>query len=462
MTAQPVFGFLAATSGSFEGAIIRDMRLANALHRRGYRVVVYWMVQQNRTLVDAGIRQRVLCRALRYARRRPTFVGEVAGTLFDLLPSERRVAILQTKQGLARRLARNLTAVVCDGGAGDPRLVRRLERFMRRDGVTHLLPTFAFACPFALSAKRRGRHRFDYVVTFQAEELFATYAAELGRHDEYCLRLREVIAHSPWKAIAVSGDYIRRLADEMGVDPATVVAIPPGIEVPDAGSPVERPDFEVVRRALPRLRGDVPIVTFVGRNDTEKGIDLLLYAARILRARGVEFQLVIAGNTTFGPVFRTACEQLAAQLRLDVHWHGRIFPATRDALYAHSRCVVYPSVHREPFGMVATEALAQGTPVLVPDHGGLPEAVQADDRTAGLTFHVWDSGHLARQLERLLRDEVLHRRLASNARWVAERFSVERLADRMLGHLGVALQASGRDAGAPGTEPGMAATTRVG
>jgi glycosyltransferase involved in cell wall biosynthesis len=451
---DPVFAFLAATSGSYEGAIIRDMRLANEFHRRGHSVVVYWMVQQNRTLVAPGIRQRVLCRALRYGRRRPGILGEFAGALFDLVPAERRVAILQTRPGLARRIARNLSGVVCDGGRGDPRLVRRLERFMQRDGVTHLVPTFAFTCPFALAVKRRKRHAFDYLVTFQGEELFEAYAAELGRREDYCRQLREVVDHSPWKAIAVSRDYIDRLRDEMGIDADRMVAIPPGIEVPAPANGRARPDFEVLRRAIPGLRPDVPIVAYVGRNDAEKGIDLLLYAARILRTRRLQFQLVIAGNTTFGPVYRSACEQIAAQLRLDVHWQGRIAPDVREALYAHSHCIVYPPVHREPFGMVAPEALVHGTPVLVPNHGGMPDAIGADGRAAGLTFEVWDSGSLAHQLERLLLDEVLHRRLAANAQCVAEHFSVERLADRVLAHLGTAPCRAERQ---PRDEPGTLA-----
>jgi glycosyltransferase involved in cell wall biosynthesis len=431
----PVFGFLAVTSGSFEGAVIRDMRLANELHRRGYPVVVYWMVQQNASLVEPGIPQRVLARAMRYATRRPTGLGELTGALFDLLPVERRIALLQQQPGVARHLARNLINVVCDGGSGDPRLVARLARYIERDGVTHLLPTFAFACPFALAAKRASAQPFDYLVTFQGEELFVGYAQELGREEDYFARLREVVEASPWKAIAVSQDYARRLHEEMRIDPDTLVAIPPGIDV--MRRRVCRPSFETLGETFPRLRPDVPIVSFVGRNDSEKGIDLLLYAARMVQAGGRRFQLVVAGGTTFGSAYREACEQLADHLRLDVHWQGRITEPVRDALYAHSRCVVYPPVHREPFGMVAVEALSHGTPVIVPDYGGLAEAIRANGSRAGLTFRVWDSRDLAEQLERMLADDAVHADLARNATRVAQAASVERLADRVLAHLDV-------------------------
>jgi glycosyltransferase involved in cell wall biosynthesis len=438
MRTEPTFGFLAVTSGSFEGAIIRDMRLANELHRRGFRVVVYWMVQQNDGLLAPGIPQRVLARAMRYATRRPTALGEVAGALFDLLPADTRVRWLQAQPRLARYFARNLISVVCDGGATDPRLVSRLARFVARDGVTHLVPTFAFACPFALAAKRICQQPFEYLVTFQGEELFVGYARALGREREYFARLREAVAGSPWKAIAVSADYARRLHDEMQIDLGSLVAIPPGIDVRRRHR-APRPTFATLHESFPRLRPDRPIVSFVGRNDSEKGIDLLLYAARMIQAAGRELQLVVAGGTTFGPAYREACEQVAEHLRLDVHWQGRISETVREAIYAHSRCVVYPPVHREPFGMVAVEALSHGTPVLVPDHGGLTEAIKTQDgRTAGLTFRVWDTSDLAAQLNRLLTDDALHAKLARNAPLVAATFDVGCTVDRLLAHVGLA------------------------
>src|SRR5436305_12264000 len=82
---QPVFAFLAFTSGSYEGAIIRDMRLANDLHRRGFRVHVYWLMEQNPELVDKGIPQSVLARGLRYQFRKPSILADTAGTALNIL-----------------------------------------------------------------------------------------------------------------------------------------------------------------------------------------------------------------------------------------------------------------------------------------------------------------------------------------------------------------------------------------
>jgi glycosyltransferase involved in cell wall biosynthesis len=96
---------------------------------------------------------------------------------------------------------------------------------------------------------------------------------------------------------------------------------------------------------------------------------------------------------------------------------------------------VYPSIHREPFGLVAAEAMSHGTPVVVPDQGGITEVVEVEGRRGGLTFKSWDSGDLADQLARLLSDEGLYQELRQNARGVAEYFSVDRLVERVLHHL---------------------------
>src|SRR5580700_8066694 len=272
---RPVFAFLAFTSGSYEGAIIRDMRLANELQRRGFAVVVYWMMETNRELVSRGIRQRVLCRNTRYQFSSPNRVLDGAGKILGMYPAQRRRRFAQQHPDYVDRLMCNFVRTVCDG---DPGLEKRLEKFLARDGVTHVLPTFAMTCPFVQAIKERGEHSFDYLATFQGEEIFANFAEQIGRLEDYYARLRKTVDGSRWRAVAVSNDYIGRLRDEMGIDASKLTAIYPGIELPAADAP--RPEFETLLSKLPGLRADVPIVTYFGRQDSEKGIDLLLYAVK--------------------------------------------------------------------------------------------------------------------------------------------------------------------------------------
>jgi glycosyltransferase involved in cell wall biosynthesis len=88
--------------------------------------------------------------------------------------------------------------------------------------------------------------------------------------------------------------------------------------------------------------------------------------------------------------------------------------------------------------MVAAETMSYGTPVIVPDHGGVTESIRIGDCAGGLTFRAWDTHDLADQMERMLTDDSLYSNLAANTRKIAETFSVERMTDQVLAHLGLA------------------------
>ncbi|MDP9172299.1 MAG: glycosyltransferase family 4 protein [Planctomycetota bacterium] len=433
---SPVFGFLAFTSGSYEGAIVRDMRLANVLHRRGFKVHIYWLMETNSELVDKEIPQHTLARFIRYWRRKPSGLLDTLGGALNIFNATRRRRFAQQHPAFVPTLLRNFARSMCDI-SDDPGIVSKLENFMMRDGVTHLLPTFTMTCPIALAVKERGRHTFEYLPTFQGEEIFSNYAQDIGRLDDFHAQLRRCVAASPWPAVAVSDDYAVRLQEEIALKPEQLVTIYPGIELPTEQT---KPSFDVLTERFPGLNPKIPIVSYFGRQDTEKGLDLLLYSVRLLRDRGVPFQLLISGGSSFGWAYQEICRQIADHLRLQIFWKRRVTHEVRTAIYAYSRCIVYPSIHREPFGMVAAETMSHGTPVIVPNLGGITEAIRANGKIGGLMFNVWDTRDLADQIQRILTDDVLYSSLASNTREIARTFSAEVMADRVLAHLGLPLK----------------------
>lgn len=435
MNNDTTFAFVTIGSGSYLGSTVRDLTLANHLHRRGYKVVLYWMMECNPELVDSGIRQRMLCYGTRYQFRRPSeFLDRIIGRLLFLLPLKVRIKVTQDLlPGFVDLLLKNLICSLNDRPDGDRRLTQRLLHFMQDDKVDCLMMSFASISPLALDAKKTGKHDFDYLVTFQGDEQFANYARRAGISEQYRCRLEEVIQHSRWPAITVSQDYLERIADEMGLDAARLTVLYNGVEMPERA---ENPPFSILKADFPDLDESVPLVSYVGRQDTEKGVDLLLYAARLLHNSGIRLQLVICGSTAKGKTYQTLITDLADHLGLSIHHAGPVAIAVRDALYAHSHCMVYPSVNREAFGLVAAEGMSHGTPVIVPDFGGITEVVQDGEKAGGLTFKTWDSGDLAGQIERLLSDRTLYDTLAASTRSIASRFSAERMTDNVLALMG--------------------------
>src|SRR5262249_58796567 len=83
------------------------------------------------------------------------------------------------------------------------------------------------------------------------------------------------------------------------------------------------------------------------------------------------------------------------------------------ALAAAADCAVLPSIY-EPFGLVALEAAAAGTPLVVADVGGLREFVEHG--ITGLRFAAGDVPGLADAVTALLSDELLAQRMSRSAR----------------------------------------------
>jgi glycosyltransferase involved in cell wall biosynthesis len=431
----PVFGFV-LLGGALTGALVAHVRLANEMARRGYPVHAWWAMDRPVRSPLRGIAtERWLFNSTRYGgfsrlRGIDDLVGQYGSRLIgDTL----RNLLIQKVPIFFHRQIREFIRVFCTGVERDRRLIRRFARQLTRLRVTHVLPTIECLAPFVAAARPFVPHDLRFLLTYQSYEVLATYARQIGMEAEFYAVLADMTRRSDWRAVAVSAAYRDRICADVGVRSEELHVIHSGAP---HGTPMEPgAALEIVRAMFPEFREDLPLVSYVGRRDSEKGLDLLLYAAKILRARGIELQLAVCGPTAFDRHYIEACRQIAWNLRLPVLWGEFVSDEVRTALFRMSRTVAYPSIHEEAFGMVPVEAMVQSTPVIVPDVGGVASLVRVGRHEAGLNFSCWDSGDLAQQLERLLTDSDLHARLAADTRAVADNFSVERQAERFLEHL---------------------------
>lgn len=118
---------------------------------------------------------------------------------------------------------------------------------------------------------------------------------------------------------------------------------------------------------------DEKIIFHVGRIVREKGVGVLLEAFPQVLAADPKVKLVIAGKGAYLDELRHRAYQLGIYNR--VYFTGYIDDNTRNALYQCAHVAVFPSLY-EPFGIVALEGMAAGTPVIVSDTGGMSEIVQ--------------------------------------------------------------------------------------
>jgi glycosyltransferase involved in cell wall biosynthesis len=98
-----------------------------------------------------------------------------------------------------------------------------------------------------------------------------------------------------------------------------------------------------------------------------------------------------------------------------VGFPGALAAAELADRYERTDLLVLPS-RAETYGMVVTEALARGIPVLATNTGGLPEALGGDGVRPGLLVPPDDPAALAAALRRWLTEPGLRARLRSAAR----------------------------------------------
>ena len=138
------------------------------------------------------------------------------------------------------------------------------------------------------------------------------------------------------------------------------------------------------------------LVLFAGKLTHFKGVDILLDAAAAYESSPGDILTVIAGDGDM----RDELEGQMRELGLgSVCFIGNVSQAELARLYNVADVDVVPS-RNEPFGLVAVEAMACGTPVVASDSGGLPNFVNA---AVGALASPEDPDDLARCIIETLR-----------------------------------------------------------
>ena len=145
-------------------------------------------------------------------------------------------------------------------------------------------------------------------------------------------------------------------------------------------------------------------VVFASRFETYKGIDVVLEIAE--RLPDVEFVLVGFGNKM--PLVRQAADRLK-----NIAIKEFVPGPDLWQLMEEAACVLVPSVWAEPYGLVAIEAMARGTPVMVGNRGGLPEIVQ--NGVSGMVENPDDPAAWAKRLKAFLGSEPVQRKMRAEA-----------------------------------------------
>lgn len=165
-----------------------------------------------------------------------------------------------------------------------------------------------------------------------------------------------------------------------------------------------------------------------GRLSKEKGFHILLRAFSIAIRKYPKVKLIIAGD---GPKKREL-EKLSKILDIEryVKFLGKVQYNKMQELFLSSDIVIVPSIHPEPFGRVALEAILAGKPVVASEVGGLPEIIE--DK-AGILVQPSNPEALAHGIITLIENPVLREKMGKEGKRLSkEKFNVKKIVEDVL------------------------------
>lgn len=184
--------------------------------------------------------------------------------------------------------------------------------------------------------------------------------------------------------VVPSAHTARILATDYGVEAARITVAPPGFDRPPAGG---------------AAKDTPPLILSVGLLAERKGHDVLL--AALGRIRLLPWRAEIAGPVhDAGVAAALVAQRDALGLAGRVTFRGSLDAAALEDAYA--RATIFALATRyEGYGMVLSEALLRGLPVVSCRTGAVPDTVPDG---AGILVGVDDAVGFAAALERLLTD----------------------------------------------------------
>jgi glycogen(starch) synthase len=260
---------------------------------------------------------------------------------------------------------------------------------------------------------------------FRKPLLVTMHSTEMGRRDGLHTTTEKMIheteawlTYEAWKVICCSDYMVGHVRYVYGLPNDKLVMVPNGVNIHNYDENYDRNEFRS-KFALPEEK----IVLYVGRLVYEKGIHVLINAVpKILNKVNAKFIIVGSGYMK---------EQLlnivrSMGLEHKVLFEGFMDEATLLRLQRTADVAVVPSLF-EPFGIVALEAMAAQSPIVVSDTGGLSEIVEHD--VTGVKVYPNNPDSLAWGITKVLQDDGFANFIRQNAyRRVQEKYDWAKIA----------------------------------
>ncbi|BAZ79412.1 glycosyltransferase family 1 protein [Sphaerospermopsis kisseleviana CS-549] len=311
-----------------------------------------------------------------------------------------------------------------------PEFVEQLLKFQKENGFKYELvhTNYWLSSWVGLQLKQiqgskqvHTYHSLGIVKYNTIENIPLVASQRLAVEKEVLETAEKIVATSPQEK-----QHMKTLVSQQG----NIDIIPCGTDIRRFGSV----DRETARAKL-EIEPDAKVVLYVGRFDPRKGIETLVRAVRESQFFGDKnLKLIIGGGSTPGNSDgreRDRIEGIVNELGMGecTVFPGLLKQEILPTYYAAADVCVIPS-HYEPFGLVAVEAMACGTPVIASDVGGLQFSVVNEN--TGLLVPPQDVAAFSNAIDRILGNSEWRAELGkSGKRRVMSKFSWDGVASQL-------------------------------
>jgi D-inositol-3-phosphate glycosyltransferase len=301
-----------------------------------------------------------------------------------------------------------------------PEFVAAFQKFQQKEGVSYPLAHTNYWMSGWVGLQLQRSQNLQLIHTYHSlgavkyqavTEIPEIAQTRLAVEKDLLEQAHSIVATSPQEA-----DDLETLVSKIG----NIDIIPCGTDVSTF-----RPISKSEARKQLNIGAKQKVVLYVGRFDKRKGIETLIRATGELRAQleqGEEIDpqnlklLVVGGsdpNEADGAE-RRRIEDIVDELDLaaTTDFVGMVGHDRLALYYTAADVCVIPS-HYEPFGLVAIEAMACGTPVVASAVGGLKFTVISEE--TGLLVPPHDVSKFAHAIGRILTDDIWARKIRKQA-----------------------------------------------
>ncbi len=223
------------------------------------------------------------------------------------------------------------------------------------------------------------------------------------------------------KIIAISNAIKKELMENYRVPEEKIAVIYNGVNTEKFSLKNMEHARDKTRKGFGIKKGEA-LLLFVGNPFSRKGLE---YAIRALPQIEKAKLLVIGRHDNIAPYL-----ELAEKLGVKEKIIYKEFVEKIQECFAASDAFLFPTLY-EPFGLVITEAMASGLPVITSKAAGAAELIK-DGKSGLLLDNPKDPGEIAEKANMLIKDKSLANKIKKEARCIAEEYDWDKAAEKWI------------------------------